>query len=74
MEARDLGDGLEQRSEEQQPDDRLGQGDAQEGGLAAQHAQGAQAHLPGLSHGGRHAATASCSASARLKLRPAWRR
>ena len=74
MEARDLRDGLEQRPEEQQPDDRLGQGDAEVGGLTAQHAQVAQVDLPGLSDRGAHAATASCSASARSKLRPAWRR
>ena len=48
VEAGDLGDRLEQRAEQQQPDDRLDQRDAQVGRLAGEHAQVAQVHLPGL--------------------------
>ena len=41
VEAGDLGDRLEQRAEEQQPDDRLDQGDDELGGLAQQAQNGA---------------------------------
>ncbi len=43
VEAGDLRHGLEQRAEQQQPDDRLHERDAEERGLPRDHAQVAQA-------------------------------
>jgi hypothetical protein len=44
----DLGDGLEQRAEQQQPDQRLHERDHHERGLAQQRAQVAEGDLVGL--------------------------
>ncbi len=68
LEARDVDDALEERAEEQQPDDRLDERDRNPGGLADEGAQVAQRDVPAVAERS-HAAVSSRSARSRPRGR-----